>query len=68
MRAPHSVLLYPQANRQQWDEPLRQYVSEIQTGKGESGAKYTSRYVEVIEGCGDERQSTRRHHCRTAPP
>ena len=70
MRAPHSVLLYPQANRQQWDEPLRQYVSEIQTGKGESGAKYTSRYAcrEVIEGSVDARQSTRRHHRRTAPP
>ena len=32
-----------EANRWQWDEPLRQYVSEIQSGKGESGAKYTSR-------------------------
>lgn len=39
-----------EANRQDWDAPLRTYVEDIQAGKGESGKPYTLRYVGSMVG------------------
>jgi len=39
-----------EANRAQWDEPMKQYVSDIQEGKGETGVKYSLRYIGSMVG------------------
>lgn len=39
-----------QANRQEWDEPMRQYISAIQEGKGETGKPYSLRYIGSMVG------------------
>lgn len=40
-----SIYSMNEANRMMWDEPLRQYIEDIQQGLCESGKKYTARYV-----------------------
>merc|ERR1712106_1250906 len=39
-----------EANRPNWDPPLRAYVEDIQRGKGESKVQYTSRYIGSMVG------------------
>lgn len=39
-----------EANIAEWDEPMRQYVRDIQTGKGETGEKYSLRYIGSMVG------------------
>jgi len=39
-----------EANRWQWDEPLRDYVTAIQKGDGETGKQYTARYLGSMVG------------------
>jgi fructose-1,6-bisphosphatase I len=39
-----------EANRWQWDEGLRNYVTAIQKGEGETGKQYTSRYLGSMVG------------------
>ena len=39
-----------EANRWQWDEPLRNYVTAIQKGDGETGKQYTARYLGSMVG------------------
>jgi len=39
-----------EANRDMWDEPLRQYVQDLQQGQGESEVKYTARYIGSMVG------------------
>ena len=39
-----------EANRWQWDEPLRDYVTAIQQGEGQTGKQYTARYLGSMVG------------------
>merc|ERR1719387_1695503 len=39
-----------EANRWQWDEPLRKYVTTIQKGEGQTGKQYTARYLGSMVG------------------
>jgi fructose-1,6-bisphosphatase I len=39
-----------EANRQMWDQPLRSYIEDIQSGQGESGKAYSSRYIGSMVG------------------
>merc|ERR1719327_932334 len=39
-----------EANRWQWDEPLREYVTALQKGEGETGKQYTARYLGSMVG------------------
>merc|ERR1719454_86358 len=39
-----------EANNDQWDEPMKQYVRDIQQGKGETGSKYSLRYIGSMVG------------------
>jgi fructose-1,6-bisphosphatase I len=39
-----------EGNRWQWDEPLRNYVTAIQKGEGETGKQYTARYLGSMVG------------------
>merc|ERR1719182_161657 len=39
-----------EANRWQWDEPLRNYVTDIQQGNGQTGKQYTARYLGSMVG------------------
>merc|ERR1711990_436510 len=39
-----------EANRWQWDEPLRDYITAIQKGEGETGKQYTARYLGSMVG------------------
>jgi len=39
-----------EANIQDWDEPMRQYIRDIQAGKGETGKKYSLRYIGSMVG------------------
>merc|ERR1719191_1153013 len=39
-----------EANRWQWNEPLRNYVTAIQNGQGETGKPYTARYLGSMVG------------------
>ena len=39
-----------EANRWQWDEPLRNYVTALQKGEGETGKQYTARYLGSMVG------------------
>jgi fructose-1,6-bisphosphatase I len=40
-----SVYSFNEANRWDWDEPLRDYIADIQQGRGDTGKRYTARYV-----------------------
>jgi fructose-1,6-bisphosphatase I len=39
-----------EANRQSWDTPLRTYIDDLQSGTGESGKTYSSRYIGSMVG------------------
>lgn len=39
-----------EANRLEWDEPLKEYIEGVQKGTGESKTKYTSRYIGSMVG------------------
>merc|ERR1719191_1856755 len=39
-----------EANRWQWSEPLRNYVTAIQKGEGQTGKQYTARYLGSMVG------------------
>ena len=39
-----------EANRWQWDEPLRNYITTVQKGEGETGKQYTARYLGSMVG------------------
>ena len=39
-----------EANRPAWDPPLRAYIEAIQKGEGESGKKYSARYIGSMVG------------------
>jgi len=39
-----------EANRWQWDESLRNYVTAVQKGEGETGKQYTARYLGSMVG------------------
>eukprot|EP00908_Phaeocystis_cordata_P009722 Transcript_20515.p1 GENE.Transcript_20515~~Transcript_20515.p1 ORF type:complete len:385 (-),score=108.46 Transcript_20515:248-1402(-) len=39
-----------EANRPMWDQPLRSYIEDIQSGQGESGKAYSSRYIGSMVG------------------
>mmetsp|Transcript_55148 Transcript_55148/g.129114 ORF Transcript_55148/g.129114 Transcript_55148/m.129114 type:complete len:487 (-) Transcript_55148:96-1556(-) len=39
-----------EANIMQWDEPMRQWIQDIQSGKGETGKKYSQRYIGSMVG------------------
>ena len=39
-----------EANRWQWDEPLRKYVTDLQNGEGQTGKQYTARYLGSMVG------------------
>mmetsp|Transcript_78961 Transcript_78961/g.218519 ORF Transcript_78961/g.218519 Transcript_78961/m.218519 type:complete len:479 (+) Transcript_78961:77-1513(+) len=39
-----------QANMNQWDEPMKQYISDLQDGKGETGKPYSLRYIGSMVG------------------
>eukprot|EP00595_Chromulina_sp_UTEXLB2642_P000691 CAMPEP_0196768506 /NCGR_PEP_ID=MMETSP1095-20130614/42852_1 /TAXON_ID=96789 ORGANISM="Chromulina nebulosa, Strain UTEXLB2642" /NCGR_SAMPLE_ID=MMETSP1095 /ASSEMBLY_ACC=CAM_ASM_000446 /LENGTH=374 /DNA_ID=CAMNT_0042138219 /DNA_START=103 /DNA_END=1227 /DNA_ORIENTATION=+ len=44
------IYSFNEANRYEWDQPLIEYVTAIQTGKGESGKQYSSRYIGSMVG------------------
>ena len=56
MRVPTRVLTRArraqmnEANRWAWDKPLQEYVTAIQTGKGETKQGYSSRYIGSMVG------------------
>ena len=39
-----------EANRWQWNEPLRNYITALQKGEGETGKQYTARYLGSMVG------------------
>lgn len=39
-----------QANMNQWDEPMRQYIMDLQNGKGETKTRYALRYIGSMVG------------------
>ena len=39
-----------EANRWQWDEPLRTYITDLQNGEGQTGKQYTARYLGSMVG------------------
>mmetsp|Transcript_922 Transcript_922/g.2714 ORF Transcript_922/g.2714 Transcript_922/m.2714 type:complete len:508 (-) Transcript_922:64-1587(-) len=39
-----------EANRKAWDAPLRTYIEDLQDGNGESGERYTARYIGSMVG------------------
>jgi fructose-1,6-bisphosphatase I len=45
-----SVVSFNEANRDGWDRPMREYVSSVQAGAGETGKRYSSRYVGSMVG------------------
>lgn len=47
MKIPDRGQIYSanEGNRYQWDEPMREYISDLQQGKGQTGQKYSARYV-----------------------
>ena len=44
------IYSFNEANRNDWDKPLLDYVSAIQQGKGESGKQYSARYIGSMVG------------------
>merc|ERR1719395_299763 len=39
-----------EANRNMWDTPLQKYIDDLQNGQGETGKRYTSRYIGSMVG------------------
>jgi len=39
------IYSFNEANRWDWDEPLQNYITDIQQGRGDTKTKYTSRYI-----------------------
>jgi len=39
-----------EANRWDWEEPLREYVTAVQKGEGQTGKQYTARYLGSMVG------------------
>jgi len=39
-----------QANMSQWDEPMKDYITALQEGKGETGTPYSLRYIGSMVG------------------
>ena len=44
------IYSFNEGNRWEWDQPLRDYVTAIQTGAGQSGKKYSGRYIGSMVG------------------
>ena len=44
------IYSFNEGNRWQWDQPLRDYVTAIQTGAGQSGQMYSGRYIGSMVG------------------
>jgi fructose-1,6-bisphosphatase I len=40
-----SIYSFNEANRWEWDQPLRDYITDIQQGRGDAGKRYSSRYI-----------------------
>lgn len=40
-----SVYSFNEANRWDWDQPLQDYITDIQQGRGDTKRRYTARYV-----------------------
>lgn len=40
-----SIYSFNEGNRWEWDQPVQDYVTSIQQGKGETGSRYSGRYV-----------------------
>jgi fructose-1,6-bisphosphatase I len=47
MKIPERGAIYSfnEGNRFEWDEPIQDYITDIQQGKGQAGTKYKGRYV-----------------------
>jgi fructose-1,6-bisphosphatase I len=45
-----SIYSLNQANMAQWDEPMRQWITDLQEGKGQTGKRYTQRYIGSMVG------------------
>jgi fructose-1,6-bisphosphatase I len=39
-----------QANCDQWDEPMKEWIRDLQQGKGQTGVSYTQRYIGSMVG------------------
>eukprot|EP01041_Mallomonas_annulata_P000797 gene797-1547_t len=44
------IYSFNEGNRWDWDEPLRDYVTAVQKGQGETGVRYSSRYIGSMVG------------------
>lgn len=44
------IYSFNEANRNEWDQPLIDYVTAIQTANGETGKQYSSRYIGSMVG------------------
>lgn len=44
------IYSFNEANRLEWDQPLIDYVTDIQSAKGETGKQYSSRYIGSMVG------------------
>ena len=44
------VIIYCEAYSEGWDEKFKSYLKMLKTGKGETGQRYTQRYVGLIVG------------------
>eukprot|EP00599_Poterioochromonas_sp_BG-1_P001878 CAMPEP_0173134680 /NCGR_PEP_ID=MMETSP1105-20130129/1440_1 /TAXON_ID=2985 /ORGANISM="Ochromonas sp., Strain BG-1" /LENGTH=402 /DNA_ID=CAMNT_0014046533 /DNA_START=141 /DNA_END=1349 /DNA_ORIENTATION=- len=44
------IYSFNEANRDEWEKPLLEYVTNIQTGQGETGKRYSSRYIGSMVG------------------
>jgi len=50
MKTRGAIYSMNEANRQSWDAPLRAYIDDLQSGDGESGKRYSSRYIGSMVG------------------
>merc|ERR1719265_2536193 len=39
-----------EANKSEWDAPMRNYIDSVSTGSGETGKKYSLRYIGSMVG------------------
>eukprot|EP00624_Nannochloropsis_granulata_P001337 evm.model.NODE_16478_length_15891_cov_19.095022.7 len=44
------IYSFNEANRWDWDKPMQEYVTALQMGQGESGKRYSSRYIGSMVG------------------
>jgi fructose-1,6-bisphosphatase I len=44
------IYSFNEANRWEWEQPLIDYVTDVQRGKGESGKQYSGRYIGSMVG------------------